>query len=224
MRGVVFACLLMAASPAAAQNSSEKFITVTGEATVTAAPDVATLRGGVTSQGKTALEASEANNKDMTAVIAALRQAGVEERAIQTTRLSISPRQENVNGRLRVIGFQANNQVTVTLRDVTKVAAVIDRMIAAGANEMSGIDFSVTDPSKPLDDARKRAVEDARRKADVYAQAAGVRLGRAVIIQEDGAAPAQPFRARMAAGAAAPVQPGEETLRVSVTVSFELMH
>jgi len=225
-----FAGALPAAAQGAAQVPSlDKVITVVGEGTVSVAPDIAMVRGGVTTQGKTAREASEANSKDMQAVIAALKEAGVEERDIKTTRLSIYPQMDsNKSGKARIVGFQATNQVTVRLRDTSKIAGALDQMIAAGANEISGISFTVADPSKALDAARKDAVADARRKADIYAVAAGVRLGRAVQIQEGSVAmPFQPrpmaFRAE-AQAASVPVSPGEETLRVNVSISFELMH
>jgi uncharacterized protein YggE len=220
----------MAALPAMAQAPGfDKVITVVGEGTASVAPDIAMIRGGVTTQGKTAREASEANSKEMQAVLAALSEAGVAERDIKTTRLSIYPQTEaNKNGKPRIIGFQATNQVNVRLHDTAKIAGALDQMIAAGANEISGISFSVADPSKALDKARKDAVADARRKAEIYAQAAGVRLGRAVQIQEGSVAvPFQPRSMMMRADAQAasvPVSPGEETLRVNVSISFELMH
>jgi uncharacterized protein YggE len=221
--------IAISAIPAAVQAQGvEKTITVIGEGTTSVVPDIALIRGGVTTQGKTAREASDANSKDMQAVIAALKEAGVAERDIQTTRLSIYPQMDpNKSGKARIVGFQATNQVNVRLHDLTKIAAALDQMIAAGANEISGISFSVTDPSKALDTARKDAVVDARRKAEIYAQAAGVRLGRAVQIQEEGtAAPFQPrsMAMRAAAPSSVPVSPGEEMLRVNVSISFELMH
>jgi uncharacterized protein YggE len=221
--------IAISAIPAAVQAQGvEKTITVIGEGTTSVVPDIALIRGGVTTQGKTAREASDANSKDMQAVIAALKEAGVAERDIQTTRLSIYPQMDpNKSGKARIVGFQATNQVNVRLHDLTKIAAALDQMIAAGANEISGISFSVTDPSKALDTARKDAVVDARRKAEIYSQAAGVRLGRAVQIQEEGTAvPFQPrsMAMRAAAPSSVPVSPGEEMLRVNVSISFELMH
>lgn len=225
---LAFGIAIYAIPPAAQAQGVEKTITVIGEGTTSVAPDIASIRGGVTTQGKTAREASEANSKDMQAVIAALKEAGVAERDIQTTRLSIYPQMDpNKSGKARIVGFQATNQVNVRLHDLTKIAAALDQMIAAGANEISGISFSVADPSKALDTARKDAVVDARRKAEIYAQAAGVRLGRAVQIQEEGTAvPFQPrsMAMRAAAPSSVPVSPGEEMLRVNVSISFELMH
>lgn len=228
---LVAAAVLTAPAARAQAQMIDKVITVIGEAKASVVPDIAMIQGGVTTQGKTAKEASAANAKEMTAVVDALKAAGIAERDIQTTRLSIYPQQDpNKAGKARIIGFQASNQVSVKLRDIDKISDALDRMITAGANEISGVSFAVSDSSKALDAARKEAVADARRKAEIYAQAADVRLGRAVLIQE-GSTPVL-FRPRMMAmradaaapAMAPPVSPGEETLRLSVSISFELMH
>jgi uncharacterized protein len=224
---VVVLAFALSSSPLLAQSVPDKVITVTGEATASIAPDLAMVRGGVTTQGKTAQEASEANSKDMQAVIAALADAGIEHRDIQTARLSIFPQQDpSKTGKARLVGFQATNQVNVRIRDITKLPTILDRMIAGGANEISGVDFSVKDASKALDQARKEAVADAQRKAEIYAEAAGVRLGRAVLIQEEGTTTPIVRNAPMmrATASAVPIAAGEETLRAAVTISYELMH
>jgi uncharacterized protein len=215
----VFFAATMALVPAQAV---EKLVTVTGEATVAIAPDAAVIRIGVTSQDKTAREASDANAKQMTAVLAAIKDTGIAERDIQTSRLSLQPQYDpNKSGNARLTGFQANNQVTVRIRDIDKLATVLDRAIAAGANEMSGIDFVVSEQSKMLDQARDDAIADARRKAVLYAKAAGAKLGNVVSISEEGPAP-QPRPMQAMRAGAVPIAPGEQTLRSIVTVSYEL--
>ena len=113
--------------------------------------------------------------------------------------------------------------MTIRVRDVTKVASVIDTLVGAGANEIGGINFVVSQASKLLDEARERAVADARRKAEIYAKAAGVTLGAPLSISEEGAPGPMPFD-KMSAGraAAAPVAQGEETLAVTVSVSWAI--
>jgi len=200
----------------------EKLVTVTGEATVAIAPDAAMIRIGVSSQDKTAREASDANAKQMTAVLAAIKSNSIADRDIQTSRLSLQPQYDpNKSGTARLTGFQATNQVTVKIRDIGKLAAVLDSAIAAGANEMSGIEFIVSDQSKLLDRARDDAIADAHRKAGLYAKAAGSRLGRIVAISEEGSAPPPRPMQALRAGAV-PIAPGEQTLRAAVTVSYEL--
>lgn len=213
---------LLALAPLTAR-AAEKLVTVSGEATVSIAPDVAVIRVGVTSLGKNARAASEANAKEMTAVLAAIKGSGIAERDIQTSRLSIQPQYDpNKAGTARLTGFQVTNQITIKIRDIGSLPAVLDHAIASGANEMSGIEFMVSEQSKLLDQARTEAIADARRKAELYAKAAGAKLGRVVSISDEGAAPPpRPVMQAMRAGAV-PVAPGEQTLRANVTVSYEL--
>jgi hypothetical protein len=225
MLRVLFAVFAIAAgslTPAQAAETIEKLITVTGEATVAAAPDAASIRIGVSSQGKTARAANDANVRDMTVVIAAIKESGVADKDIQTTSLSLQPQYDpNKTGAARLIGFQANNQITVKIRDIGQLPNILDRAISAGANEMSGIEFVVSEQSKLLDKARADAIADARRKAELYAGAAGMKVGRVMAISEEGTtAPPRTFQA-MRAGAAV-VAPGEQMLRAVVTVSYEL--
>src|SRR4026208_2330959 len=155
---ILFACVF-ALSHA---HATEKLVTVTGEATVAVAPDTAIIRIGVTSQDKTAREAGEVNAKQMTAVLAAIKDAGIADRDIQTSRLSLQPQYDaNKSGTARLTGFQATNQVTIRIRDIDKLSAVLDRAIGAGANEMSGIEFVVSEQSKLLDQERDDATMDA---------------------------------------------------------------
>jgi uncharacterized protein YggE len=221
VRAIVFVLIALAIAPSA--RAADRQVTVTGEATVNVAPDTAVIRVGVNSTAKTAREASDANGKQMTAVIAAIKNADIAARDIQTSRLSLQPQYDpNRSGTARLLGFQAANQITVNVRDIEKLAGIIDQAITAGANEMSGLEFVVSQQSKLLDQARDEAIVDARRKAELYAKAAGARLGAVVSISEEGSSPvARPMQMR---AAGAPVAPGEQTLRVVVSVSYELTH
>ena len=205
--------------------AADRLVTVVGEGTIAAAPDMARIRIGVSSQAKTAREASDANAKQMTAVLAAIKEAGIAEHDVQTSYLSLQPQYDpnRSGGPARLIGFRANNQVTVKVREVAKISGVLDRAIDAGANEMSGIEFIVAEHGKLLDKARGEAIADAYRKAELYARAAGAKVGHVAAIAEEGSAPpvAFPMQA-MRAGAAVPVAPGEQTLRVTLMVSYEL--
>jgi uncharacterized protein len=224
------ALLAFVAAPAAAQNQPPA-ISVSGEASVSVAPDLAQVDGGVTSEAKTAREASDANNAAMGKVLLALKSAGIEEKDYQTSRLSLQPQYAQATpgrtGPPQVTGYRASNRVTIKVRDVAKVAGVIDTLVGAGANEVGGINFIVSQASKALDEARAKAVADARRKAEIYAKAAGVTLGEPLAITEEGAAPPVVFRSKMAAPMAAgnaptPVAPGEELLSITVNVSWAI--
>jgi len=220
-------CATWLAAPALAQPMPPPAISVNGEATVSVAPDQAQIDGGVTSDAKTAREASDANNAAMGKVLLALKGAGIEEKDYQTSRLSLQPQfaanykpSERASG---IVSFRASNRVTVRVRDMTKAANIIDVLVGAGANEIGGINFTVTQASKVLDEAREKAIADARRKAEIYAKAAGVTLGEPISISEEGA-PVPAFRGKIAApmAAGAPVAQGEETLSVTVNVTWAI--
>ena len=214
-------------APALAQTAPPAMVSVSGEATLSVAPDQAEIDGGVTSDGKTAREASEANNIAMGKVLLALKTAGIAEKDIQTSRLSLQPQNAPsrvAGGPIQIVGYRASNRVTVRLREVTRVAGTIDTLVSAGANDIGGIGFSVSNASKLLDEARGQAVADARRKAEIYAKAAGVSLGEPLSISEGGSPGLMPLR-KMAVGMAAsptPVAEGEETLQVTVNVSWAI--
>ena len=228
-RGLIVAACVAAtallAAPARAQSDFPSAISVTGEATISVPPDLAQVDAGVASDAKTAREASEANNAAMTRVLSALKGAGVAEKDYQTSRLSLQPESapNRTAGPATIVGYRASNRVTIRLRDVTKVASAIDTLVGAGANDIGGINFTVSQASKLLDDAREQAIADARRKAEIYAKAAGVTLGAPLSILEGSTPVPIPYR-RMAAGmaAAAPVAQGEETLQVTVAVSWAI--
>jgi uncharacterized protein YggE len=220
--------VMLLATPALADSDIPPAISVTGEATISTPPDLAHIDAGVASDAKTARDASEANNAAMAKVLQALKGANIDDKDIQTSRLSLQPQYASTAssrpGPTSIIGYRASNHVTVKLRDVAKVAGVIDTLVAAGANEIGGINFTVSQASKLLDEAREKAVADARRKAEIYAKAAGVTLGAPLIISEGGAPGIPLFRAKMApmAAASAPIAQGEETLSVSVNVTWAI--
>jgi uncharacterized protein len=203
-------------------------ISVTGEAKISVAPDLAQIDAGVTSEAKTAREASDANNAAMGKVLQALKGAGIDEKDYRTSRLSLQPEYASAKSSASpaaIVGYRASNHLTIRLHDVGKVANVIDTVVTAGANEIGGINFMVSQASKLLDDARAQAIADARRKAEIYAKAAGVTLGTPISISEEGAA--EPlFRSRtaakMVAAAPVPIAQGEETLSMSVSVTWSI--
>lgn len=225
-RTVIAAIALAAMASSASGQTLPPTVSVTGEASISVPPDLAQIDSGVTTEAKTAREASEANNKAMGGVLQALKNAGLAEKDIQTSRLSLSPQSapnRNANAPFLIVGYRASNRVTVTIRDITKVADTIDVLVSAGANEISGISFMVSKASKLLDDARAEAIADARRKAEIYAKAANISIGAPISISEETAPGPMPYR-KMAAdmAASAPVAQGQETLRVSVSVSYEI--
>ena len=220
------AVAVLLATSAFAQSDFPPAISVVGEGSVSVPPDRARIDAGVASDARTAREASEANNVAMAKVLAALKGAGIDEKDVQTSRLALQPQYApNRSGPSAIVGYRASNRVSIRLRDVTKIASVIDTLVGAGANDIGNISFSVSEASKLLDEAREKAVADARRKAEIYAKAAGVTLGAPLSVVEEGS-PAPVFRAKaaapMAAAAPTPIAEGEETLSVSVAVTWAI--
>ncbi len=223
---VSFAASEYAGAEDTAHETARPQITVTGEGTANVAPDFVRLRAGVVSDAKSAREAGDANGRAMNDVLAAIKSAGVADKDVQTQRYVIQPVYgggSTSSSGAGPNGFRATNNVILTIRDPNKVADLIDRLVAAGANSFDSLEWGVSDRSKVLDAARADAVADARRKAELYARAAGVTLGRPLTIVETGANSAPPVVFMRAAGAPqTQVSPGETTLRVSITASFEL--
>ena len=225
---VIAACAgVLLAAPVMAQTVPPAMISVTGEATISVAPDQAAIEAGATSDAKTAREASDANNTVMGKLLLALKAADIDAKDIQTSRLALQPQYTPNTSNVsppKVSGYRASNHVTVRLRDITRVASTVDLLVGAGATDIGGINFMVSQASKLLDDARAQAVADARRKAEIYAKAAGVALGAPLSISEE-ASPGPVFRGKMMAAApmaATPVAQGEETLSVTVSVSWAI--
>ena len=230
MAAVVAAAAFPTASPALAQepkSAAEARVIVFGEGSASVTPDYAQIRSGVTSNGKTAKEATDANSKLIAAVTAALLNAGVEQKDIRTSRFSVQPlyvHQQNAEPKFS--GFSATNQLTVTIRQIAKLGDILDRLVTAGATDVGAIEFLQSDPAQALDRARQAAIADARHKAELYAQAASLNLGPVVWITEDigsGNAPFSPLAAKRVAGAAAmpvPISAGEDTLRVVIAVGY----
>jgi uncharacterized protein len=211
-------------APALAQNDFQPSISVSGEATISAPPDQAEIEAGTTTDARTARDAAEANNTAMAKVLSALKGAGIEDKDVRTSQLSLQPQYAPNHNPPTVTGYRASNQVSVRVRDITKIGSTIDTLVSAGATDVGGINFTVSNASKLLDDARTQAIADARRKAEIYAKAAGVTLGAPLDISEAGAAPAPIFRAKMAVAAMAPtpIAPGQETLSVTVNVTWAI--
>jgi uncharacterized protein YggE len=202
-------------------------VVVIGEGSISAAPDYAEINGGVTTRGKSVKEATAANSTLMAAITAALQDAGIAAKEIQTSRFSIQPlyTPADPHNEAKLVGYSVSNQVNVTIRDIGKAGDLLDRLATAGVTNVGNIEFLHSDPSKLLDQARA-AVADAKRKAEIYAKASGIGLGRVVWIAEDaGLAAPMPMMTRMAAGAPmapVPISAGEDALHVRITVGFAI--
>lgn len=224
------ACACLAALPAVAQEGTQpRTLAVSGEGVVSAAPDTAQLRLGVVREAAEAAEALDRNSAAMQKVLDAVRETGVEERDVQTTRIDVSPQyprqRPDAAEPPRISGYRVSNQVRVHVRDLDRLGEVVDAVVAAGANEIHGLEFSVAEPAPLLDRARTLAVADAQRRARVLAEAAGVQLGPVLELGESdaGAPPPRPVAFEMARDAGTPVARGEQefSARVHVTYAIE---
>jgi uncharacterized protein len=217
---LALAALLAAPLPALAGGT----ITVTGEGAVQTVPDQATVSLGVSTNGPTAAAAMAANSTAMTTVVSRLKDAGIAEADLQTSNLFLSANWGGHDtGTPMVVDYTASNMLSVRVRDISTTGAVLDAAVTDGANAVNGISFGLADPKPAMDEARARAVADARDRAGVLAAAAGVRLGAIVSIAEGGghSGPAPMFRAD-AESAPTPVQTGEIAVTATVTVTWEL--
>ena len=218
-----------AATPnALAESTPIRTITVTGQGEAVAAPDMALLNIGVRTDAQTAAAALRQNSQNMAATINKLKDLGIEDRDIQTSGLSINPRYDYERNRSapKLIGYTASNNLSVKLRDLAKAGSVIDQAVQSGANTIGGISFTFADPSPLYEAAREDAVKRAKAKADLLTEAAGVKLGKVMTIQ-DGYGPApSPFvpvmESSMKFDAAVPVQAGESTISANVTIIYEI--
>ena len=210
-------------------------LSIAGQGQVTAAPDTAYVTSGVMTEGPTAREALDANTAAMTSLMETLRAAGIEARDIQTSGFTVAPNYvysdtRDANGYTlppKINGYQVSNTVSVRVRKLDDLGAVLDKAVTVGANTINGISFAVEDPTKLYDEARKAAFADARRKAELYAEASGSDLGKIQSIneQQDYGQP-QPYlmktMAMDAASAPVPVSAGELSYSINVNVTWVL--
>jgi len=228
---------ILTASPFSAlaqNNATVPTINISATGAATAAPDMAIVTSGVVTEGKTAREALTANNDAMSALIDVLTTTGIEQRHIQTSGFSVQPNyvlsdMRDQNGYAlppRINGYRVSNVVNVSVVDLDNLGVVLDQAVTVGANSINGVSFSVSDPSKLLDEARKQAMATAINNAQIYAQAANVSLRRIIKISENnnyGGQQYQPVaRMEMAMSDSVPVQAGEIDYSITVNVTWEI--
>jgi uncharacterized protein YggE len=201
-------------------------ITVVGSGTASARPDMAEVTGGVVTQAATAAQALAQNSAAMDKVLKAVAALGIPDRDVQTINFNVVPQRRQ--GRQEpqppeIAGYEVSNQVRIKVRDLTAVGRVLDMLVGQGANALGGVSFSVGEPASVLDQARAKAMTDARHRAEVYAQAAAMKLGPVLSIRE-----ATPGNSRFGempramAVSAVPIAPGEQDFQASVMVTYAL--
>jgi uncharacterized protein YggE len=220
----MLAAMLFASGAHAQAAAQPRLLTVTGEGEVKAKPDQATLSAGVVTEGKTAAAALAANSRAMNAVFETLKRLRIPDRDIQTLEISVQPQYPNDSrSPRRITGYQVSNSVTVTVADLNNVGPAIDALVSSGSNSLGDISFSIRDPKPLLAEARTAAVKDAMAKAETLARASGTTLGAVMQISEGGVTGLpQPMMRMAMAPAAPPIATGEQTVSVSVSISWEI--
>lgn len=212
----------------AAPDQEPPSVTVTGSATATGRPDTAEISAGVVTQGPAAAAALARNTAAMEQVLKVVAGLGIADRDVQTSGITVAPQHAQPQPGRReapsIVGYEVSNRVRIRLRDLAQLGRLVDALVSQGANMLYGIDLSIADPLPLLQQARARAVADARQKAEVYASAAGVKLGRVLYIRDASVTPPRPMGRTLPAGllAAAPIAPGEEELMVMVSVTYAI--
>lgn len=227
----VCATFVIAASlPAAAQDKTMPTISVVGEGLATVRSDMAVVSVGVVSQAPRAGDALAQNSKLMTEVVAAVKGAGIEARDIETSQISLRPQYsypgQGSREAPKLVGYEANNTVSIRVRAFDKLGGLLDRLVTSGANQIRGVELTLAEPGPLRDQARAAAMKDAIRKAQLLADAAGVRIVRLFSASEEVSDPPRPLM-RMSADAAAqrapvPIEAGEQEIRGRVSAMFEI--
>ena len=218
-----------AAAPALAMEPRIATLNASGAGEVSVAPDIAIVTIGVVSRAKTAREALDTNNAEIAAVIDTILAEGIDEADVGTAGFSVNPvyntksYASSSDDEPKVIGYEVANEVSVTIRDLTHSGAVLDKVVSAGANRISGIRFDIADRAAASDKAVQAAIKEARRQAELMAAAAGVRLVRILDINASSARPVY-ARAEVArtASDSVPVMPGRTQVTANANITFEI--
>jgi uncharacterized protein YggE len=229
--GVVAAALLFGSgSLTIAQEKSVPTISVAGEGLAAARPDMAIVSVGVVTRAPSAAEAMAQNSRAMTTVTSAAKQSGIEARDIETSRISLQPQYsypgQGSREAPKLVGYEASNNVSIRVRALDKLGGLLDQLVTSGANQVRGVELTLAEPGPLRDAARVSAMKDAMRKAEMLAEAAGVKIVRLFSASEEFSEPPRPMM-RMAADAAVsrapvPVEAGEQEVRGRVTAVFEI--
>lgn len=229
------AAMLLAATPGAVRaqavapasvSGTRVDVVATGE--VTRVPDIVRISAGVVTQAPTAVEAIRQNAARMARVRAALERAGIAPRDIQTSNISLQPDYRYAeNQPPQLTGYRASNQVDVRFREIEASGRILDALVAEGANQINGPSLGIDRPEAALDEARTAALANARARAELYARALGMRVARVLLVSESGAVPPRPspmmrMQEMDLQQANTQIEPGEQRLSVTLTVSFEL--
>ena len=234
LAGLMLAAAALAApavaqqAPAITQTIAGTRVDITATGEVTRVPDVAIINAGVVSRSPTASGAIQDSASRMEKVLAALKRAGVADRDIQTSSVSLNPEYRYPeNQPQQLVGYTASNSVSIRFRDIRNSGKILDALVGEGANQINGPNLTIDNPDQALDEARAKAIAIGRARAELYARSLGMRVARVVSVAENGGyavPPPAPPVPMMAAQSRAytKIEPGEQKLQVSLAMTFEL--
>jgi uncharacterized protein YggE len=228
------ACLIVLFSTCTAEADGEpvhvRTISVTGLGQATAVPDMATIHTGVVTQAPLAVDAMEQNSQDVERLMAELKKLNVAEKDIQSSQFNVQPEYERGprgERKPEIVGYRVTNQLRIQARDLSALGRLLDALIRAGSNQISGLTLGVDDSTKIMNEARIMAMANARDRAGLYANAAGVSVGQVLNISEQQIVSPQPRfygQSMEAAAAGVPIAPGEQEFSATINVTFELVN
>ncbi len=223
----VLAAIVLSLGLAPALADTPGQITVSGDGSVSAAPDMAIMTMGASADADSANTAMDETSAITSAILDRLTEAGIASKDIQTSDLSLTPmwsNQSSTDGRRRIEGYRASNRVTAKVRDLDVLGPVLDAVLSEGATNLGGLQFTISDPEPLMNEARRKAVADARARAELFAEAAGVTLGRLLSLSENGSRAPRPEMRSMAraADASVPVAEGETEISAAVTLVYAI--
>ncbi len=229
--GSIFVLILMA-TLLVAEGENGPYISVNGNGEVRVVPDEAVIRAGVTRQEDTAQAAQQGVNEAVQNILKSLRTAGIEESQIQTSQLTLypvyAPPKPEYRSEPQIVGYRAVNSISVRTQKLSQVGSIIDEALGAGANQLENISFGLRNDIAAREQALKGAIVEARRKAQVMAEALAVKLGPILEVTEGGVSYQRPVYAaatelRAAGPAATPVSPGEVQVTASVAIRYRIV-
>lgn len=215
-------------NPALADSDTEpRTVTVSASAQIEAEPDTASITVGVSTNASTARDALTRNSTDIAAIVEALKKMGFESRDIQTSGLNVHPRytRPKDGSAAKVMGYTVSNQLTIRARDLSTLGDVLDSLVTLGANQIHGLSFHVSNEEELKDEARTKAIANAKRRAELFAAAAGAKVGKVLYISENTvhAGGPRPVLARRAMAAeSVPIEAGSQSLEARVSVTWQL--
>lgn len=234
MLALLIGAATLTAAPAAAQDVAALVrpmagtrLDISATGSVSRVPDLAIISAGVVTKSSTASAAIAANAARMERVRAALKRAGIADRDIQTSSISLNPDYRYENNQPPVLtGYQASNNVSIKLRDIRNSGTILDALVAQGANQINGPSLTIDKPETAYDEARTKALAVGRGRAELYARSLGLRVVRLLSVSESGGyRPPMPM-AMMAqaerSDAKTSIDPGSQDLEVTLAMSFEL--